>query len=91
MNPCADWLFHNCMCGFHFDQTYTIILMFATATTLMSDWVRSKPWVALSGMTSAALGIGSSMGLVSLLGFKYGSIVGTMPLLIMGKEEQNFL
>ena len=68
-----------------FVGAYNVLAIFAVISCLMFDPVRSKPWVAMSGMVAAALGIGSTIGLMSAAGVKFASVVGTMPFLIIGK------
>ena len=62
-----------------------VLSTFSIVSCLMFDPVRSKPWVACSGLVAACLAIVSSTGLMSAAGVKFASIVGTMPFLIIGK------
>ena len=68
-----------------FAITYLVLLVFALLSCLMFDWVRSKPFVAISGLVAAAMGVVSAMGLLSFVGVPFASVIGTMPFLIMGE------
>lgn len=48
------------------------------------DWVVSKPILSVLGVINAAMGIGSSIGLLTLFSFPYNDIVGVMPFLVVG-------
>ena len=63
-----------------------ILVMFSVGSCMMSDWVRSKPWLALLGVLSAFLALLSSFGLLSAVGTKAVPQVGLVPFLILGKQ-----
>ena len=67
-----------------FSVAYNAIYVFATLSCMMSDWVRSKPWIAAAGLTATGLGIVSAMGLLALVGQPFASVAGTMPFLLIG-------
>lgn len=49
------------------------------------DWVRSKPCLAVLGITSAGMAVATSMGLLFLCQQEYNTIVNTMPFLALCK------
>ena len=67
-----------------FTFAYNAIYVFATVSCMMSDWVRSKPWIAAAGLSAAALGIASAMGLMAVVGIPFASVAGSMPFLLIG-------
>lgn len=73
-----------------FALTYAIIVTFSVCVTLMMDWVRAKPWVALGGVVAACLAILSSLGLMAGAGVPFAMTVATMPFLIIGKYTCKF-
>ena len=74
-----------------FSLAYNMIYVFATLSCMMSDWVRSKPWIAAAGLTAAALGIGSAIGLMAGCGVPFVSVVGSMPFLLIGEYFEQFV
>ncbi|CAJ0933790.1 unnamed protein product, partial [Mesorhabditis belari] len=47
------------------------------------DWLKSKPWVAVSGLATTLLAIGSGFGCLLLLGVNYNVINTIIPFLII--------
>ena len=68
-----------------FSVAFIVLFVFSVLATLMKDGVRSKPWVAVAGMQATMLSMASSIGLMSIIGVPFASVVGSMPFLIVGK------
>ena len=68
-----------------FAAPLALLITFSVLSCMMSDWVRSKPWLALLGVLSAALALLSTFGLLSALGTRAVPQVGLVPFLILGK------
>ena len=66
-----------------------ILTLFTIGSCIMSDAVRSKPWLGVLGVLSAGQAIVSTFGLMSFCGVLYSDIVAAMPFLILG--EYSFL
>ncbi|XP_023933054.1 patched domain-containing protein 3 [Lingula anatina] len=72
-----------------FTITIAILVLFSVLSCLMSDWVRSKPWLGVLGVVTAALAIISSFGLLLHIGVEYNDIVAVTPFLILGIGVDN--
>jgi hypothetical protein len=48
--------------------------------------IHSRPILALAGVFSVAMAIGSALGLLLLLGFRFNSVVLSMPFIIFCKQ-----
>lgn len=68
-----------------FSITVIIMLVFSVATCMMSDWVRSKPWLGLLGCVSAGLGVLTAFGLCFYLRVDMIGINLAAPFLMLGK------
>lgn len=68
-----------------FSITVIIMLTFSVATCMMSDWVRSKPWLGLLGCLSAGLGVVASFGIAVYCGVDMIGINLAAPFLMLGK------
>ncbi|XP_034952079.1 patched domain-containing protein 3 [Chelonus insularis] len=68
----------------YFSSTFAIMGIFSIATCMMTDWVRSKPWLGLLGNISAALALISAFGLCMYLGIDFIGINLAAPFLIIG-------
>ena len=62
-----------------------VTLLFSVGSLMVRSRVRSKPWVALSGLLVCMFGIMSSLGLMAAIGVPFETAVGAMPPLIFGK------
>lgn len=74
-----------------FSITVIIMICFSVATCMMSDWVKSKPWLGLLGCVSAGLGVAASFGLcvyaqVDMIGINLAA-----PFLMLGRHTNSFL
>ncbi|XP_078656966.1 patched domain-containing protein 3-like [Branchiostoma floridae x Branchiostoma belcheri] len=61
-----------------------LLILFSVVSCMMSDWVLTKPWLALTGVLSAVLAIVSSVGLVLLTGETFSTLVAVVPFLLIG-------
>ncbi|XP_072026558.1 patched domain-containing protein 3-like [Amphiura filiformis] len=61
-----------------------IVVSFSILSLSVSDWVRTKPLLACSGIGAASLALGSTFGLLSYAGLPYGNAAGPVPFLILG-------
>ncbi|GMT19845.1 hypothetical protein PFISCL1PPCAC_11142, partial [Pristionchus fissidentatus] len=63
---------------------FSALLLFSLLTSIrISDFTRSKPWVALAGVISPALGISVSIALLHLVGFPLVPIALLTPFLVL--------
>ncbi|KAL7644466.1 UNVERIFIED_CONTAM: hypothetical protein RMT77_005298 [Armadillidium vulgare] len=60
------------------------IVLFSVSNTMMSDWVRSKFYLGLIGLLSAALATGGSCGYLMLIGIPIGTMNILSPFLVIG-------
>ena len=63
-----------------------IIGVFSVLATTMFDWVRTKPLLAILGVFTAGLALGSTFGFCAFVSLPYASTAGSMPFLILGKD-----
>ena len=61
------------------------IALFAILCSMTGSWVRSKPFVAISGLLAAIFGVMSAMGFMTAVGVPFVATIGSMPFLIIGK------
>lgn len=69
----------------YFASTFIIMGMFSVVTCMMTDWVRSKPWLGLLGNISAAMATVAAFGLCIYLGIDFIGINLAAPFLMIGK------
>ncbi|KAK0078399.1 hypothetical protein PV325_002536 [Microctonus aethiopoides] len=68
----------------YFASTFAIMAVFSIGTCMMTDWVRSKPWLGLLGNISAGLATISAFGLCMYLGIDFIGINLAAPFLMIG-------
>ncbi|OXU24936.1 hypothetical protein TSAR_000668 [Trichomalopsis sarcophagae] len=68
----------------YFTSTFAVMAIFSVITCMMTDWVRSKPWLGLLGNISAALATISAFGLCCYLGIDFIGINLAAPFLMIG-------
>ncbi len=68
-----------------FSITFCILILFTVLTCSMTDWVRSKMWLANFGVFSAGLAVIFTFGLLTYLGVPFVNVVGSTPFLVIGK------
>ena len=68
-----------------FSVTVVIMIVFSVGTCMMTDWVRSKPWLGLLGCASAGLGVAASFGICIYFGVEMIGINLAAPFLMLGK------
>ena len=59
--------------------------MFAIALTMMSNCVRAKPWVAISGLIVTCMAASSSFGVMAVSGVAFAHSVYFVPFITIGK------
>ena len=69
----------------YFASTFTFMALFSVITCMMTDWVRSKPWLGLLGNISAGMATVSAFGLCCYLGIDFIGINLAAPFLMIGK------
>lgn len=74
----------------YFSINIAIMVIFCVVTCMMSDWVRSKPYLGLIGVVSALLGSITAFGLVMLTGVPFIGINLAAPFLMLGKNNPPF-
>ncbi|KAI8514833.1 Patched domain-containing protein 3, partial [Branchiostoma belcheri] len=84
--------------GWHHEETGTLparvspyvaaamglLILFSVVSCMMLDWVLTKPWLAVTGVLSAALSIVSSIGVLPLAGVSFHSLNAAIPFLLLG-------
>ncbi|XP_066586753.1 patched domain-containing protein 3 [Prorops nasuta] len=68
----------------YFSSTFLLMGFFSIVTCMMTDWVRSKPWLGLLGNVSAAMATVSAFGLCMYLGVDFIGINLAAPFLMIG-------
>lgn len=68
-----------------FSLTFTLCITFASVVSSGGNPVSTRAMLANAGVLAAGLSVVGSLGLVSLCGVKFVSLVGIMPFLIIGK------
>ena len=68
--------------------TVGIMVVFCVVTSMMGDWVRSKPLVGLLGVLSATLATGTAFGLLMYCGLPFIGINMAAPFLMLGEYTQ---
>lgn len=67
-----------------FSSTFAIMAIFSVLTCMMTDWVRSKPWLGLLGNLSAGMATLAAFGLAMYLDFEFIGINLAAPFLMIG-------
>lgn len=73
----------------YFASTFIIMGLFSVVTCMMTDWVRSKPWLGLLGNLSAAMATVAAFGLCIYLGIDFIGLNFAAPFLMIG-ELRNY-
>lgn len=61
--------------------------LFSVVTCMMTDWVRSKPWLGLLGNFSAAMATVAAFGLCIYLGVDFIGLNLAAPFLMIGEQQ----
>lgn len=69
----------------YFATSFAIMALFSVITCMMSDWVRSKPWLGLLGNLSACMATVAAFGAVVYVGVDFIGINLAAPFLMIGK------
>ncbi|XP_017764306.1 PREDICTED: patched domain-containing protein 3 [Eufriesea mexicana] len=68
----------------YFSSTFILMALFSVVTCMMTDWVRSKPWLGLLGNVSAAMATVAAFGLCIYLGVDFIGLNLAAPFLMIG-------
>ncbi|EYC39095.1 hypothetical protein Y032_0676g1430 [Ancylostoma ceylanicum] len=68
---------------------FVAVSLFTIAMCCVCSWRRSRPWLAIGGVISAALAISSAVGLLLLLGFGMTSVAYSMPFIVFSVGVDN--
>lgn len=68
-----------------FSSTFILMGIFSIVTCMMSDWVRSKPWLGLLGNMSAVMATAAAFGCAIYLGISFIGINLAAPFLMIGE------
>lgn len=68
----------------YFSVTLIVMLSFSVMTCMMSDWVRSKPWLGILGCISSVIAVAAAFGLIIYCGFFFIGINFAAPFLMIG-------
>ncbi|WKY02116.1 hypothetical protein Q1695_015826 [Nippostrongylus brasiliensis] len=68
---------------------FVAVSLFTIAMCCVCSWRRSRPWLAVGGVISAALAISSAVGLLLLLGFGMTSVAYSMPFIVFSVGVDN--
>lgn len=69
----------------YFASTFILMAAFSIVTCMMTDWVRSKPWLGLLGNVSAGMATVAAFGLCCYLDVEFIGINFAAPFLMIGK------
>ena len=69
----------------YFALNVIVMVVFCVASSLMSDWVRSKPYLGVLGVFSATLGTCTAFGFCARLGIPFIGINLAILFLMLGK------
>ena len=72
----------------YFSLNIGIMVAFCIFTCMMTDWVKSKPYLGFLGVVSAVLATIASFGFVIYLGVPFTGINLAVPFLMLGKEKK---
>lgn len=67
-----------------FSSEIVLAFIFIAVTCMMTDWVRSKPWLGLLGNVSASMATLSAFGLCMYIGIDFIGINLAAPFLMIG-------
>lgn len=70
----------------YFSSTFILMALFSVVTCMMTDWVRSKPWLGLLGNISAAMATVAAFGLCIYLGVDFIGLNLAAPFLMIGES-----
>ncbi|CAJ0943304.1 unnamed protein product, partial [Mesorhabditis belari] len=65
------------------------VSIYTILTCCVFSWRRSRPWLAIGGVISAAMAIASGVGLMLLLGFGMTSVAYSMPFIVFSVGVDN--
>ena len=68
-----------------FGVTITVMVIFTCTSVMSGDCVRTKPWLGLMGIISAALAVLASFGFLIYLGVEFIGINMAAPFLMLGE------
>ncbi|KAJ8914567.1 hypothetical protein NQ315_010031 [Exocentrus adspersus] len=68
----------------YFTSTFVVMAIFSIVTCMMTDWVRSKPWLGLLGNLSAAMATLAAFGFCMYAGVDFIGINLAAPFLMIG-------
>ena len=68
-----------------FIVSFFLLMVFSAASLMTTDWLQSKPQLAVAGVVSSCLAIPSAFGLCSQFGLPAADIVAASPFLIVGE------
>lgn len=68
----------------YFFSTFAVMGIFSVVTCMMTDWVRSKPWLGLLGNVSAGMATVAAFGLCMYLGVDFIGLNLAAPFLMIG-------
>ncbi|XP_063921586.1 patched domain-containing protein 3 [Zophobas morio] len=68
----------------YFTSTFAVMAIFSVVTCMMTDWVRSKPWLGLLGNLSAAMATLCAFGVCIYAGIDFIGINLAAPFLMIG-------
>lgn len=74
----------------YFASTFIIMCLFSVVTCMMTDWVRSKPWLGLLGNLSAAMATVAAFGLCIYLGIDFIGLNLAAPFLMIGELRNRY-
>jgi len=74
----------------YFATTFGIMIFFSIITSMMTDWVRSKPMLGLLGNVSAGMGTVAAFGLAVYCGVDFIGINFIAPFLTCSKCREAF-
>ncbi|XP_023222752.1 patched domain-containing protein 3-like [Centruroides sculpturatus] len=61
-----------------------LMLLFSIVTCMSTEWIRSKPWLGLSGFISSLLAVSATFGMLMYCGVEYVDVIIALPFLMIG-------
>ncbi|CAG0920761.1 unnamed protein product [Notodromas monacha] len=73
----------------YFAITVIVMIAFSVVTSMMRDWVQSKPVLGVVGVASACMATAAAFGLIMYLGVEFTGLVMASPFLMLGIGMDN--
>uniref|UniRef100_A0A0N5ATA6 SSD domain-containing protein n=1 Tax=Syphacia muris TaxID=451379 RepID=A0A0N5ATA6_9BILA len=68
---------------------FIVVSLYTIACCCVTSWIRSRPWLGVGGVISAAMAIVSGVGLLLLCGYNMTSVAYSMPFIVFSVGVDN--